>query len=189
MQTIFPNAPQLLGQGSPWKPPRAPVLSPGPWPPRLAADARYVVTDLNHAMLDHAANMQGMDDRIAWRQADALQMPFEDDPFDAVVCHFAVMFFPDKVAGYAEALRVLKPGGSFIFNVWDAIEANEFSQVATEAAESVFPDDPPQFLARTPHGYHDVDLIRNELAKAGFSQVSITTLGKTSTAASVHAAA
>ena len=68
---------------------------------RLADDARYLVTDLNHAMLDHAANMQGMDDRIAWRQADALQIPFEDDSFDAVVCHFAVMFFPDKVAGYA----------------------------------------------------------------------------------------
>jgi SAM-dependent methyltransferase len=99
------------------------------------------------------------------------------------------MFFPDKVAGYAETLRVLKPGGSFIFNVWDAIEANEFSQAATEAAASVFPDDPPQFLARTPHGYHDVDLIRDELAKAGFSQVSITTLGKTSTAASAHDAA
>ena len=157
--------------------------------PRLAADARYVVTDLNHAMLDHAANMQGMDDRIAWRQADALQMPFEDDSFDAVVCQFAVMFFPDKVAGYAETLRVLKPGGSFIFNVWDAIEANEFSQAATEAAASVFPDDPPQFLARTPHGYHDVDLIRDELAKAGFSQVSITTLEKTSIAASAHDAA
>ena len=84
---------------------------------------------------------------------------------------------------------MLKSGGSFIFNVWDAIEANEFSQVATEAAESVFPDDPPQFLARTPHGYHDVDLIRNELAKAGFSPVSITTLEKTSTAASAHDAA
>ena len=84
---------------------------------------------------------------------------------------------------------MLKPGGSFIFNVWDAIEANEFSQAATEAAASVFPDDPPQFLARTPHGYHDVDLIRDELAKAGFSQVSITTLEKTSTAASAHDAA
>ena len=71
-------------------------------------------------MLDHAGNMQGLDNRIAWRQADALQIPFEDDSFDAVVCQVAVMFFPDKVAGYAEGLSVLKPGGSFIFNVWGA---------------------------------------------------------------------
>ena len=70
-----------------------------------------------------------------------------------------------------------------------AIEANEFAQVATEAAESIFSDDPYQLLARTAHGYHNVGLIRDELAKAGFSQVSITTLEKTSTAASAHDAA
>ena len=54
-------------------------------------------------------------------QAIALQMPsFKGSSFDAVVCQFAIMFFPDNVYGYAAALRVLKPGGSFIFNVWGA---------------------------------------------------------------------
>ena len=99
------------------------------------------------------------------------------------------MFFPDKVAGYAEARRVLKPNGSFLFNVWDRIEANEFALVATEVAASIFPDDPPEFLPRTPHGYHDFALIRDDLGKAGFSQVSITTLEETSSAPSpLHAA-
>ena len=157
--------------------------------PRLASDARYVVTDLNQAMLDYAVNKQGSDDRIAWRQADALDLPFDDASFDAVVCQFAVMFFPDKVAGYAQARRVIKPGGRFLFNVWDDIETNEFAHVVTEAAASVFPDDPPRFLARTPHGYHDVELIRDELGKAGFSQVSITTLEETSSAPSPRHAA
>ena len=151
---------------------------------RLASDARYIVTDLNRPMLDHAANKQGADDRITWRQADALDLPFEGASFDAVVCQFGVMFFPDRVAGYAEARRVLKPGGSFLFNVWDHIEANEFAHVVTAAAASVFPDDPPRFLARTPHGYHDVELIRDELGKAGFSQVAIATLEKKSSAPS-----
>ncbi len=151
---------------------------------RLASDARYIVTDLNQPMLDHAANKQGSDDRITWRQADALDLPFDGASFDAVVCQFGVMFFPDRVAGYAEARRVLKPSGSFLFNVWDHIDANEFAHVVTEAAASTFPDDPPRFLARTPHGYHDVELIRDELGKAGFSQVSITTLEKTSSAPS-----
>ena len=96
------------------------------------------------------------------------------------------MFFPDRIAGYAEARRVLKPGGSFLFNVWDHIDANEFAQVVTAAAALVFPDDPPRFLARIPHGYHDVKLIRDELGKAGFSQVSITTLEETSSAPSAR---
>jgi len=151
---------------------------------RLAADARYTVTDLNQPMLDHAANKQGPDDRITWRQADALALPFDDASFDAAVCQFGVMFFPDRVAGYAEARRVLKPGGSFLFSVWDHIGANEFADVVTEAAAAVFPGDPPRFLARTPHGYHDMDLIRDELSKAGFSQVSIATLEETSAAPS-----
>jgi ubiquinone/menaquinone biosynthesis C-methylase UbiE len=151
---------------------------------RLASDACYVVTDLNQPMLDHAADKQGPDDRITWRQADALDLPFDDASFDAVVCQFGVMFFPDRVAGYTEARRVLKGRGSFIFNVWDHIAANEFADVVTEAAASVFPDDPPRFLARTPHGYHDVEMIRDELAMAGFSHVSVTTLEETSSAPS-----
>ncbi len=152
--------------------------------PRLASDARFVVTDLNQPMLDHAASRQATDGRIAWRQADALDLPFDDASFDAVCCQFGVMFFPDRVAGYAEARRVLKPGGSFLFNVWDRIEANEFAKVVTDAAALVFPEDPPRFLARTPHGYHDVELIREELSHAGFSRISIATLEKTSRAPS-----
>ena len=151
---------------------------------RLAADARYVVTDLSQPMLDRAESRQGPDDRIMWRQADALDLPFEGASFDAIVCQFSVMFFPDKVAGYAEARRVLRPGGSFLFNVWDRIEANEFADVVTDAAASVFPNDPPRFLARTPHGYHDLDQIRDDLGRAGFSHVSTTTLERTSSAAS-----
>jgi ubiquinone/menaquinone biosynthesis C-methylase UbiE len=152
--------------------------------PRLAPDARYVVTDLNQPMLDHAASKQRSDARITWRQADALDLPFDDALFDAVVCQFGVMFFPDRVAGYTEARRVLKSGGSFLFNVWDRIDANEFADVVTKVAASVFPDDPPMFLARTPHGYNDVELIRRELVDAGFSGIEITTIEETSTAPS-----
>lgn len=151
---------------------------------RIPEDSRYVVTDLNQAMLDHATARQGSNERIIWRQADALDLPFDDASFDAVVCQFGVMFFPDRVAGYVEALRVLKPGGSFYFNVWDRIEANEFADLVTQAASAVFPDDPPRFLARTPHGYHDVALIRDELGSAGFTQISIDTVAEISTAPS-----
>jgi SAM-dependent methyltransferase len=152
--------------------------------PQLGADARYVVTDLNQAMLDRALRRQGADARLEWRQADALALPFDDRSFDVVLCQFGAMFFPDRVAGYREARRVLKPGGRFLFSVWDRIETNDFSRLVTDAAAAVFPQDPPRFLARTPHGYHDVDRIGSDVRGAGFSTVAIHTLTKTSTAPS-----
>ena len=152
--------------------------------PLLGADARYVVTDLNQPMLDRAASQQGSAQRVTWQQADALALPFPDAHFDAVCCQFGVMFFPDRVAGYREALRVLKPGGVFVFNIWDRIEENVFADIVTRAAGTVFPDDPPVFLARTPHGYHDTAAIRSDLEAAGFGDVSIETIAEVSEAAS-----
>lgn len=152
--------------------------------PALAPGARYVVTDLNQPMLDRAVSRQPQDSRIVWRQADALSLPFDDGSFDAVCCQFGAMFFPDRVRGYAEARRVLKHGGYFLFNVWDRIEENEFANVVTDIAAAVFPQDPPRFLARTPHGYHDTEVIREELRRAGFSQVAVETVAAQSRAAS-----
>ncbi|RRH80040.1 class I SAM-dependent methyltransferase [Variovorax beijingensis] len=143
--------------------------------PRLDAGARYVVTDLNQPMLDYAASRQGPDSRIEWRQADALHLPFDAASFDVVCCQFGAMFFPDRIAGYAEARRVLRPGGRFVFNVWDRIEENAFADEVTHAVSAVFPHDPPRFLARTPHGYHDVALIREDLSRAGFTDIAIQT--------------
>ena len=116
----------------------------------LPAHARIVATDLNQPMLDHAAAKQPRDNRITWQQADALALPFEDQRFDVVACQFGVMFFPDKVQGYREARRVLKPGGHFLFNAWDRIAENEFVGVVTQVLAALFPQDPPDFVARTP---------------------------------------
>jgi ubiquinone/menaquinone biosynthesis C-methylase UbiE len=150
----------------------------------LPQSTAIVATDLNQPMLDHAAAQQRGDTRITWRQADALALPFEDASFDLVACQFGVMFFPDKVQGYREARRVLKPGGHFLFNVWDCIADNAFAEVVTEALAGLFPHDPPRFLARTPHGYHDVACIRQELTAAGFASVAVETRSDTSRAPS-----
>jgi len=124
-------------------------------------------TDLNQAMIDEA-ELLGTVRPVAWRQADALALPFPDEIFDAVVCQFGVMFFPDKAKAFSEARRVLKPGGVFIFSVWDQIGENEFADIITTALESVFPSDPPRFLARTPYGYHDCATIERDLIQGGF---------------------
>ena len=134
----------------------------------LPASSTIVATDLNPGMLEQASAV-GTRRAVEWRQADAMQLPFQDATFDAVVCQFGVMFFPAKPKAFAEARRVLRPGGMFIFNVWDRIEDNEFADTVTSALAFVFPNDPPRFMARTPHGYHDRSQIARDLAAGGFT--------------------
>ena len=133
----------------------------------LPESAFIVATDLNQPMLDHASAI-GTRRPVEWRQADAMQLPFSDNAFDMVVCQFGAMFFPEKARAYAEARRVLKPGGVFLFSVWDRIEENEFADVVTAAVATMFPEDPPRFLARTPHGYYERADLERDLAAAGF---------------------
>lgn len=150
----------------------------------LVPEVRIVATDLNQAMIDRATSV-GTNRPVEWRQADAMQLPFPDETFDVVVCQFGAMFFPEKPKAFSEAKRVLRSGGTFIFNVWDAIDQNEFAETVTFALQQMFPEDPPRFMARTPHGYSDTDLIVQHLVEAGFSRrPEITTLSAKSRAAS-----
>jgi ubiquinone/menaquinone biosynthesis C-methylase UbiE len=139
----------------------------------LPPDARITATDLNQPMLDRAKAQMPASANVIWQQADALALPVQDGSFDVVACQFGAMFFPDKIRAYGEARRALRAGGHFVFSVWDRIAENEFADVVTQALADLFPDDPPQFLARTPHGYHDVERIRDDLKTAGFSDVTI----------------
>ena len=150
---------------------------------RLPDQVKIVATDLNQPMLDRAAEIISSD-RITWRKADAQALPFEDASFDAAVCQFGVMFFPDRDEAYREALRVLRPGGTYIFNAWDKIEFNGFSQAVTDGLAEHFPDDPPRFLARTPYGYNDIELIAKEVDRAGFVDVTVETVTERGHAAS-----
>jgi len=152
----------------------------------LPKNVSIVATDLNQAMLDQASAV-GTQRAVEWRQADAMQLPFGDATFDAVVCQFGVMFFPEKSQAFSEARRVLRPGGVFIFNVWDRIEENEFIDTVTTALEPVFPQDPPRFMTRTPHGYYDRSIIERDLENGGFTALPrISTLGARSRATSAR---
>ncbi|MEN4918553.1 class I SAM-dependent methyltransferase [Achromobacter spanius] len=157
--------------------------------PRLGTGARYVATDLNQPMLDYAAGRQGAGSSVEWRQADAQHLPFDDDTFDVVCCQFGAMFFPDRIGAYAEARRVLRSGGRFVFSVWDSVQENDFAAVVADAVAAVFPQDPPLFIARTPHGYYDIARIRDDLRRAGYEDVQIETREEVSRAASALEAA
>lgn len=135
---------------------------------RLPATVAITASDLNQPMLDVGAR-RGTSRPVHWRQADAMDLPFDDDSFDAVVCQFGAMFLPDRPRAFAEVRRVLRPGGVFVFSAWDRIENNEFARVVADAVGTVFPDDPPTFLTRVPYAYHDAELIRVDVAAGGFA--------------------
>ena len=138
---------------------------------RLSPEARLVATDLNRAMLALAQTKSV--ENVTWREADASALPFADGSFDAVICQFGVMFFPDKEAAMLETHRVLNSGGVFLFNVWDSFEQNPAARTAHETIASFFERDPPSFY-QTPFGFHDAELIRRLLRKAGFKEIEIS---------------
>ncbi len=151
----------------------------------LPETIRIVATDINPAMLEVAETNLGMAKNIRFQVANGIELPFEDNSFDVVICQFGVMFFPDIVRGYREAVRVLKPGGQFIFNVWDVLEKNIFSSAVHEAAMALAPGNPPDFL-KFPYAYSDVSEITRQLEAAGFTDIGSTVLPKESRADSAR---
>jgi ubiquinone/menaquinone biosynthesis C-methylase UbiE len=155
---------------------------------RLAGQGTLVATDLNQAMIAHARTRIADDPAIEWRQADGTSLPFPDRAFDAVVCQFGLMFFPDKAKGVREAYRVLAPGGLYLFNVWDRIERNAVVRITHETLGTFFPDDPPRFY-ETPFSLHDTAVVRGLLDAAGFVDVDGVTVEKVGQSASAADAA
>lgn len=140
----------------------------------LPPGASFHATDLNPAMLQIAQDrLQGLD--IQWGIVDAVELPFADRSFEAIACQFGVMFYSDKRKAYLEALRVLKPGGTFLFAAWDGLEHNPIAQIANELSKEFFPVDPPKFY-EVPFSYCVEQEIREDLASAGFSKVEFELL-------------
>ena len=151
-------------------------------------DARILATDLNEAMLA-VLDARGLPGETASRYADALDLPCRDESFDAVVCQFGIMFFPDKVQGNREAHRVLRDGGRYLLVIWDKLSANPSQRVVEEALKPMFPDNPPSFISRMPFGYSEHEQIEADLHAAGFEDVEIETIEGRSRAISPHHAA
>ncbi len=134
----------------------------------LPPSAEIIATDLNPAMLQEAA-AHTLPRPVAFQHADAMALPFDDHTFDVVVIQFGVMFFPDKAKALSETRRVLRPGGALIFNVWDTLPHNELAEAVQAGLANFFPDDPPDFLERSPYGYFDLQRIAADLAAGGYA--------------------
>jgi ubiquinone/menaquinone biosynthesis C-methylase UbiE len=138
----------------------------------LPASVHLVASDLNLPMLEIAREKFADTEQVEFLQADATALPFADGAFDAVVCQFGVMFFPDKPKAYRETFRVLAPGGRYYFNVWDSFEFNSFARITHEAIGRFFGKNVPAFFT-VPFGYHCIDAIKTSLIQVGFADISI----------------
>jgi SAM-dependent methyltransferase len=148
--------------------------------------ADVVATDLNPPMVDYAAaKVPGP----RWEVADAQGLRYADASFDLVVCQFGVMFLPGRVEAYRGVLRVLRPGGSFLFNAWDTLETHVVEAAVIEAMAEMFPLDPPDFLRRVPHGYADPERIREDVELAGLEVAELERVELTGHAPSAAALA
>ena len=141
----------------------------------LPQEAQLTATDLNPPMLEVARGKFRAEERVTFQPADATALPFPDDSFDAVVCQFGVMFFPDKDKAYHEAYRVLARDGRYVFSVWDSHRHNPVGRLITEIAAGFFPVDPPLFY-QVPFAYHRIDPIKDSLSAAGFTEIRIGVL-------------
>ena len=144
----------------------------------LAPTAEIVATDLSEDMLNYARQKRGAFPNVTYQQADALELPFQDNAFDLIVCQFGIMFFTDKAKSFSEMARVLKPGGSIAFTVWDSVAHNPIAGIAQTTIETFFESDPPQFL-RVPWGFSEIEPIRKLVKDAGLVDLEVEVVSKT----------
>lgn len=138
----------------------------------LPVGAHVTMTDLNPPMLDIARGKFGSDELVEFRPADATGLPFPDQMFDAVICQFGLMFFPDSNKAHHEVFRVLASDGRYLFSVWDSHRYNPFGRIAQETPADFFPADPPQFY-KVPFSCHEIDPIKKALIDTGFTDIRI----------------
>lgn len=138
---------------------------------RIAASAKLIASDISGEMLAEAKKKLSHLD-IDWQNIDAQQLPFTDNSIDLVVCCFGYMFVPDKPKAFAEAYRVLRPGGVFLFTTWDKLEHNAASYASRSLAEKYLKGPLPGSY-NLAVSMSDEDVIRPLLEEAGFSKIFI----------------
>jgi SAM-dependent methyltransferase len=138
----------------------------------LAVDQSPVMLDLLRAR----ARQEGLD--IETRVMDGHALRLADNAFDMAGSQFGVMLFPDMPKGLHEMVRVVKPGGRVLMNVYGDPHKIEFFGFFITAIQSVRPDfnGPPMDPLPLPFQLQDPERLRKELSAAGLKDVKIETI-------------
>jgi len=153
----------------------------------ISPNAKLIASDISPDMLSIAKEKLESSD-IEWQIIDAQQLPFDDNTFNLVICCFGYMFVPDKAKAFAEAYRVLKPGGMLLFTTWDKLENNGASFVYRTIAKAYLEEPLPESY-NLAFSMNDERLIVELVDSAGFSKMTIEKVNKISTCPSAKEAA
>jgi SAM-dependent methyltransferase len=138
---------------------------------RIPGSAKLIASDISEDMLLEAKKKLGHL-AIEWQDIDAQQLPFSDNSIDLVVCCFGYMFVPDKPKAFAEAHRVLRPGGMFLFTTWDSLDQNAASYITRSIARKYLEEPLPESY-NLATSMNDETAIAQLLQGTGFSNKTI----------------
>lgn len=102
---------------------------------------------------------------------DGQDLPYDDDSFDAAFSMFGLMFFPDRMAGYAELYRTLRPGGVALVSSWGPLSGSPAQDVMFGAMRQIIPGMPP--AQEKLESLENPDYFRAEMERAGFVDVRV----------------
>ncbi len=145
---------------------------------RLAAQrghtGRLVGIDLNTAMIETARTKSA---DIEWFEGSALDLPFEPESFDVVLCQLGLQFFPDRPLALKEMVRVLRPRGRAGLSVFSAIERTPAAHALVQALDKYLGAESSR-TKRSEHLSCDSREVGAWAKQAGFEVVDVATVNK-----------
>jgi Methylase involved in ubiquinone/menaquinone biosynthesis len=150
--------------------------------PAARLGAQVLATDQAPVMLEllrKRASQEGLP--VETRVMDGQALELDDNSFDLVGSQFGVMLFLDMPKGISEMVRVAKPGGLVLMNVYGDPHKIEFFGFFVGALQTVRPEfnGPPMDPPPLPFQLQDPERLRNEFAAAGLRNIKVETINET----------
>lgn len=143
-----------------------------------AADlgAEVLATDFSPGMVAYLSNRAANEGAPALETAvmDGQALEVADNSFDAAFSLFGLMFFPNRVAGFGELYRAIKPGGRAVVATWCAMERLHFMQVILGALREAVPDLPPPERPPLMLSLANPEVLEAEMREGGFAAVDVS---------------